>query len=90
MQQATIGTKYQIVIPKEIRKKIKGLQPGAKVSIQSVNEDTLTIKTDPMDWIRRTAGMMTEAWKDIDPIAEVKKGRNEWEKRLKELEKNFK
>lgn len=90
MQQVTIGTKYQIVIPKEVREKTKGIKPGAKVSISSVNKDTVTIKTDPTRWVERTSGMMTEAWKGIDPIAEVEKGRNEWEERLKELEKSIK
>lgn len=90
MQQVTIGTKYQIVIPKEIRIKLKGLKPGAKLSVQQVDENAVILRTDPLDWIRRTAGMMTEAWKNIDPIAEIKKGRDEWEERLKKLEKSFK
>lgn len=90
MQLVTVGTKYQIVIPKEIRIKLKGLRPGTKLSVQQIDENAVTLRTDPLDWIRRTAGMMTEAWKDIDPIAEVKKGRDEWEERLKKLEKSFK
>ncbi|MBI4096278.1 MAG: AbrB/MazE/SpoVT family DNA-binding domain-containing protein [Candidatus Levybacteria bacterium] len=90
MQQVTVGTKYQIVIPKEIRIKLKGLKPGIKLSVQQIDENAVTLKIDPLDWIRRTAGMMTEAWKDIDPIAEIQKGRDEWEERLKKLEKSFK
>jgi len=91
MQQATVGTKYQIVIPKEVRKKIKdGLQPGSKVTIHAPNPDTVVITTDPLSWIRRTSGMMTEAWKNIDPIKELEKSRQEDEERLKELEKEFK
>ena len=90
MQQVTVGTKYQIVIPKKIRIRLKGLKPGAKLNVQQIEENAITLTTDPLDWIRRTAGMMTEAWKNIDPIAEVKKGRDEWEERLKKLEKEFK
>lgn len=90
MQQVTVGTKYQIVIPKEVRKRVKSLKPGTKVSVQSIDEDTIAIKTNPQDWVERLSGMMTEAWKDVDPIAEVKKMREEWEERLKKLEKNFK
>ena len=33
--------------------------------------------------------MMTEAWKGIDPIREVKKMRNEWEEKLQKFEKSF-
>lgn len=90
MQQVTVGTKYQIVIPKEVREKVKSLKPGVKVSVQSVDEDTIAIKTNPQDWVERVSGMMTEAWKDFDPAVEVKKMRDEWEERLRKLEKDFK
>ena len=80
MQLVTVGSKYQIVIPKEVRKKIKGLRPGAKVGIYPQEEDTLTVKTEPENWLERTRGMMTEAWKGIDTTAEVEKMRDEWEK----------
>ena len=91
MQQVTVGTKYQVVIPREIRQHMKGIIPGTKVNVKRIDEDTLLIKTDSAkNWIERTYGMMSEAWKNIDPIAEVKKGRDEWEERLKKLEKEFK
>lgn len=80
MQQVTVGTKYQVVIPKEVRRKIKGLKPGSKVSVHSVDEKTLTIKTEPKSWVERTSGLMKDAWKDIDPIAELEKMRDEWER----------
>lgn len=90
MQQVTVGTKYQIVIPKEIRNNIDGLKPGSKVSIHIADKNTLTLKTDPQDWLKRTKGLMTEAWKGIDTTAELEKMRNEWEERLEELEKGTK
>lgn len=88
MQQVTVGTKYQIVIPKEVRKKVKGLKPGSKVSVNITDENTLTVKTNPQDWLIRTKGIATEAWKGIDTTAELEKMRDEWEERLEELEKN--
>lgn len=87
MQQATIGTKYQIVIPKEVRKKIKGLKPGDKVNIQAIDRDSFSVKTDPVSWVKRASGSMKDAWKDIDPIKELEKMRDEWEERQSELEK---
>ena len=89
MQQVTVGTKYQIVIPKEVRKKVKGLRPGQKVKIYSADENTVSIKVAPQDWVERTYGMMTDAWKGIDPIAELEKMRDEWEERLKGFEKEL-
>lgn len=85
MQQATVGTKYQIVIPKEVRKRMKGLAPGSKVTLNPISDKMLTVKIEPTDWVERTEGIMTEAWKNIDPIAELEKTRNEWEERLEEM-----
>lgn len=79
MQQVTVGAKYQIVIPREVRKKIKELRPGAKVSVHLVDKDTVTIKTNPKSWVERTRGIAKDAWKDIDPIKELEKMRDEWE-----------
>lgn len=78
MKQVTIGTKNQIVIPKEIREKIKALKPGRKVSIYLVDEDTVAIKTTAKDWLESSYGIMKKAWSQIDPIAELEKMRNEW------------
>ncbi len=78
MQQVTIGTKNQIVIPKEVREKIKGLKPGEKVDIYSLDEDTVAIKVSKKDWLEVSYGLMKDAWKGIDPIAELEKIRNEW------------
>lgn len=87
MQQVTIGARYQIVIPKEIRKKLKYLRPGNKVSIQVTDRDSFSVKTDPTAWVKRMSGLMSEAWKNIDPIEELEKMRDEWEERSNKLEK---
>jgi len=78
MVEATVGTKNQIVIPKEIRQQIKGLKPGSKVKIYSLDKNTVAMKLEPSDWVAETYGMMKEAWADIDPIEEVRKMREEW------------
>lgn len=82
MQQVTVGTKYQIVIPKEARKKIKGLKPGSKVLVHPVDDKTLTVKTDPKNWVERTRGIAEEAWKGIDTTKYLEDLRNEWEKKI--------
>lgn len=81
MQLVTVGTKYQVVIPKEIRKKMKILRPGSKVSMRLVDKDTIKIKTEPKSWVERTSGIMKDAWRDIDPIVELEKMRDEWERK---------
>lgn len=81
MAQATIGTKNQIVIPKEIRKKIKGLKPGSKVIVYPLDANTIALKVEEKDWVEKTYGSMKDAWKDIDPIKELDKMRDEWDNR---------
>ena len=81
MQQVTVGAKYQIVIPKEVRKNIKGIRPGAKVSVHSVDKDTVTIKTNPTSWVERTRGIAKDAWRDIDTTKYLEDLRNEWDRK---------
>lgn len=82
MQQVTVGTKYQIVIPKEVRKKIKGLKPGSKVRVSQVDEETVTIKTVKKNWLERTRGIAKEAWKGIDTTKYLEELRNEWDRKV--------
>lgn len=89
MQQVIIGPKYQIVIPKEIRKKVKGIKPGNKVAV-SAKENTITVQVEAKNWVEESYGFMKEAWKGIDPIKELEKMRDEWEERSQEFEKELK
>lgn len=89
MQIVTVGSKYQIVIPKEVRKKLKGITPGAKVAI-SASKNKLEVVPKQDNWVERTRGIMKNAWKDIDPAAEIDKMRDEWEEKVKELENELK
>lgn len=81
MQFITIGTKNQIVLPKEVRKKIKGLQPGKKVMVYSLDSDTIAIKVEKKNWLERTSGIASKAWKDIDTTKYLNQLRNEWDEK---------
>lgn len=81
MQQITVGSKYQIVIPKEVRNKIKGFKPGSKVMVKSLDEQTVAIKTEEKNWLQRTRGMMKEAWKGLDTTKYLEDLRNEWDQK---------
>lgn len=85
MKQVTVGTKNQIVIPKDVRQKVKGLKPGAKVSIYSVGENMITIKTEAKNWVAQTRGLMSKSWANINPIDELEKMRDEWEPKTKKI-----
>lgn len=86
MQLVTVGTKYQIVIPKEIRKKIKGLRPGSKVVVKSLDEETAVLKTQKQSWSDRSYGFMKAAWKGVNPASEIDKMRDEWEEKVRKTE----
>lgn len=89
MQLVTVGSRYQIVIPKEERRKIAGLMPGAKVAV-SAKTNKLEVIPKQANWVERTRGIMVEAWKGIDPAAEIDKMRDEWEDKARELEDELK
>lgn len=78
MQLITIGTKNQIVIPKEVRTKIKGLKPGKKVMIYPINDTTMGIKVDNKNWLSNTQGIAAKAWENIDTTKYLEQLRNEW------------
>lgn len=78
MKQITVGSKNQIVIPKEVREKIKGLRMGTKVSIYSLDKDSFVVKVDKKDWASRTYGKMRESLKNINVLDEINKMRDEW------------
>lgn len=85
MELATIGTKYQIVIPRKIRNKFKEIKPGSKVGINAKKKH---ITVEPIEnWSDAHYGAFQKYWKGTDPIAEVEKIRDEWEERLKKFEK---
>lgn len=83
MQIVTVGPKYQVVIPKEVRKNEKGLQPGAKVTVDRTRKGIITIKTARKTWSDENYGALKKYWKGIDPIAEVEKMRDEWDEKIK-------
>lgn len=80
MQLATVGSKFQVVIPKAVRKQIKTLKPGAKVEV-SADGKNISINTEPKNWLERTRGMMKEPWKDINTTKYLEDLRNEWDKK---------
>lgn len=86
MQIVTIGPKYQIVIPKEVRKRERVLQPGGKVRVGHNKKGEIIVKPIQKNWSDLHYGAFKKYWKGIDPVAEIEKMRDEWEERLEELE----
>ena len=79
--QTLVNVKYQVVIPKEARKKIN-LKPGQKMNVEVMGEKVVLSKIRkktewswPGDYIKRLGGI----WKDVDIDKYLDKERNSWD-----------
>ncbi len=78
MNTSTISSKYQVVIPKEIRKKLN-IKPGQKVSISQEKGGKVVINTNSV--IDELFGKYPGYWgKDSDKY--IRNLRNEWDEKL--------
>jgi len=68
-----VSTKYQVVIPKEIRREL-GIKPGQTLRVRRVNKK-LVIDTESV--VDKYAGTMQGAWGDEDPVAIIRRMRDE-------------
>lgn len=74
--RTTVGSKYQLVIPKEIREKMN-LKPGDKLYADILNRDTIYLMVPKKNWANRNYGALKKYWQGVDMIEEVEKIRNE-------------
>ncbi len=74
----TISAKYQVVIPKDARRKM-GLRPGQKIVFSDVKKDgsiNLTRQPTAKEIIKKYAGSMSGAWGNEDPAVWLRKDRD--------------
>lgn len=76
MTQATIGARYQVVIPKNERKRLR-LKPGAKVEVQAENDRIVIYPAAAKSW----RGIGKELAGNEDALDYVKRLREEWGER---------
>ncbi len=76
MNKSKISSKYQVVIPKKLRKEL-GLRPGQIINFTRINNN-LIIDTESA--IKKYAGTMPNEWGQQDPAKVIRKIRDtEWE-----------
>jgi AbrB family looped-hinge helix DNA binding protein len=64
MAQATISAKFQVVIPKEIRREVR-LVPGQKVQVFAKNGHIILVPVRPLSELRGfVKGIPTEGFRD--------------------------
>ena len=79
MEQVTVSPKYQIVIPKKVRRKLN-VKPGDKVLVGIENKNKAIISPKKKSWAQESLGIAKEAWKNINTTKYLEDLRNEWEK----------
>lgn len=79
--QTLVSTKYQVVIPKEARKRIN-LKPGQKMIVDVIGEKVILSKTNqkkelkwPEDYYKKLGGI----WKGVDIDNYMEEERNSWD-----------
>jgi len=76
MSVATVGARYQVVIPLKERRKA-GLQPGQKVNV-ILEEGRIVLEPVGQPKLR---GLLREAGAPYDAVDYVRKLRREWDER---------
>ena len=80
--KSKISTKYQIVIPKEVRMVLKDAAPGTSVYITPINKKTIKIElADKKSWIEKYGGILPLGTFGKDPVKTIRKMRDEWDER---------
>jgi len=71
-----ISSKYQIIIPREVRVKLN-LKAGDKLIIKT-NNGKIVIYPQPKSYAKYTLGLGKEIWQDIDATEYVRKEKETW------------
>lgn len=81
MIQTQVSTKYQVVIPKEVRKKIK-IKPGQKMNVSVSGKQIILSPTGvkenwkwPEDYLKK----LKNPWEGTDSEKYLEEERNSWD-----------
>ncbi len=81
MSKTTLSSKNQIVVPKEVREKLK-LVPGAKISIYPVDDNHAILTRQSEDYVKSLRGLGKEVWQALGGADKyIKEERAAWDKK---------
>lgn len=85
MQQlaSKINSKYQVVIPKRIRKTMPSIKPGVDVYVTSLGKDSMKLVLKDVSWGEKYAGIAKGVYGNSDDY--LKKIRSDWDDAKNEL-----
>ena len=80
--EVTLSAKYQVVIPKNIRRQLN-LKPGQKMVVSNPKASSSIVinkKPSAEEIVDRYAGSLSELWQGEDAVKTVRQARNqEWD-----------
>lgn len=80
MPQVKVGPKYQVVIPKAVRRRI-GIRPGSYVLIDARQGRQAVIRASAVAYLDRYQGSLTGAWDQLGGSTRyLKRERDDWDK----------
>ena len=82
METITLSTKYQLVIPKKLRRELN-LKPGQKLRISKLKDGSLKLQSKSA--LDEFVGSVKGVWGE-DPVAYIRKQRDEWEEHQQRLD----
>lgn len=80
MNTTKLSSKYQIVVPKAVRLKMK-LKAGMNVTMYSLDSERAIILKKPQDYVQALKGLGQDAWQALGGAdAYIKRERSSWDK----------
>ena len=81
METAKLSRKYQVVVPKEVRKKMN-LRVGERVSVYSVDENRAMLVRRPKSYADALQGLGKEVWEALGGADKyIREERASWDKK---------
>ena len=82
-KKVKIGSRYQVVIPKEARKIAKQIKAGKEAVVEPIDACTVKISTKPSveEWLKQTSGIGKGMW-GRDSTKTLRKLRREWDRKF--------
>lgn len=74
-----LSQKYQVVIPKEIRQRMR-LKAGMSVTLQPLDENRAVLVKQPKDYVAALSGLGQDVWKKLGGVNYIKRERQRWDK----------
>ena len=81
METAKLSQKYQIVIPQEVRKKMK-LQVGSRIAVYSIDNQRAVLLKSPENYVGALKGLGKNIWRALGGATRyIKQERTVWNKK---------